>query len=537
MFDVFYFNHRPNRFEHEQRVESIEHARSLSRTRYCWIINYLADYENFDFLWEPVPWESDQLHAWASQYQTDSRTYLVPRRGFKDINYHPEKIFLHNDAPVIMIDHGNVAPDLSRPPERVTRFVGSYLETLRRIVARADSEWIWVASSVCDYSGFDWDWHPSVWQDTMIHVFASDDQKFGDTFYLHVPTAREKLRDAELLDWTNLNFVPDIRVPRWPMPVNHHQHITQVPAVLAHEFTAPLEVFTMTDHVPAVPTVSLWRDRTRTVTPVTPGGTTVVVPRDVRTTLRTQLYDYAWIDRSHVEHDDPTLDVVYVSNGEVCEERNYEILARSVPRHQRVHWVRGVQGRVASQHAAARRSTTEFYFFVPAKLEIDPEFDWSWHPDMLQSPKHWIFNAYNPITGLTYGHGAMVCYCRSLVLDTQGHGIDFTLEKPHDMMPILSGIISTGGDPRTIWRTAFRETVKLACWCHSAPDVDTEHRLARWLQGCDGDMGIWSQRGAQAGLEFAKQHRYQLQDLHITYEWQCLDSMFASTYPSVAGIL
>ena len=88
MFDVFYFGPKPNLFPHEQSATDIEHAKTLSRTRYFWCINYLSDYSSFDFLWEPVPWQADQCHAWASQWQKDSGTYLVPKLGFTDTNYH-----------------------------------------------------------------------------------------------------------------------------------------------------------------------------------------------------------------------------------------------------------------------------------------------------------------------------------------------------------------------------------------------------------------------------------------------------------------
>ena len=76
MFDVFYSGTKPNRFAHEQEARDIDHAKELSQTRYFWWINYLTDYTGFDFLYEPVPWESHQRHAWPSQWQKDAETYL-----------------------------------------------------------------------------------------------------------------------------------------------------------------------------------------------------------------------------------------------------------------------------------------------------------------------------------------------------------------------------------------------------------------------------------------------------------------------------
>ena len=74
MFDVFYIGAKPNLFPHEQEVTSVQEAQQRSRTRYCWIVTYLADYSGWDFLWEPVPWQAHQRHAWASQHQPDAGT-------------------------------------------------------------------------------------------------------------------------------------------------------------------------------------------------------------------------------------------------------------------------------------------------------------------------------------------------------------------------------------------------------------------------------------------------------------------------------
>jgi hypothetical protein len=81
MFDVFYSGTRPNLFAHEQPADSIEHAQQLSRTRYFWWVNYLTDYTGWDFLWEPVPWESHYTHTWPSQHHAYSGTYLVPKHA------------------------------------------------------------------------------------------------------------------------------------------------------------------------------------------------------------------------------------------------------------------------------------------------------------------------------------------------------------------------------------------------------------------------------------------------------------------------
>jgi len=79
MFDIFYSGTKPNLFAHEREARDINHARELSRTRYFWWANYLTDYSSFDFLFEPVPWESQYTHTWPSQHHEYSGTFLVPK--------------------------------------------------------------------------------------------------------------------------------------------------------------------------------------------------------------------------------------------------------------------------------------------------------------------------------------------------------------------------------------------------------------------------------------------------------------------------
>ena len=193
MFDIFYLGKKPNLFAHEQQVHSIDHARELSRTRYLWIVDAHTDYSQFDWLWEPVPWETHQRHVWASQWQENSGTMLIPRQGYTETNYRSSQVNKNQTVPIIGIDHGE---GLSVTCDLKTRYISDYLGTLKRVlknidltdVRHSDWEYVWVVSSVCDYTGFDFSWHPSEWQLDMLHVFPSNNQKFGDTFYIHVPT-------------------------------------------------------------------------------------------------------------------------------------------------------------------------------------------------------------------------------------------------------------------------------------------------------------------------------------------------------------
>ena len=523
MFDVFYSGTAPGLFAHEQQAQDLEHARSLCSTRYFWWVNYLTDYTGWDFLWEPVPWQADQTHVWASQHQQHGGTCLVPRRPSTQTNYHTDILPRTGTVPCVGIDHGS---GLTVSCAWSTRFVHSYLGTLRRILARVDAEHVWVVSSVCDYADFDFSWHPSQWQQDMLHVWASDAQQFGDTFYVHVPSFLQKSQDIELLEWyQTLCFHADQPVPRKPVTQVKYHSDSLVPAVKQHEFQDPLIVFTNKDQIISdIPAVNLWREQTRTVTPLTPGAGTCIVPRDAKTHLHTQLYDYAGLDRNYENSlQELPLDVVFIENGEATAELCWQHLQRSVAGHiNRIHRIAGVNGRDQAYRAAAEASGTAWFFAVFAKLEMVQDFDWSWQPDRLQEAKHYIFYARNPINGLEYGHQAMIAYNKTLVLANTGQGLDFTLNDPHAVVPIISGTAHYAATPWMAWRTAFRETIKLK---HSLPDVENEYRLKQWLEK-DITPGRWSQRGAQDAVEFYDQVQGDFAELRKSYEWEWLHSYF-----------
>jgi hypothetical protein len=722
MFDVFYSGIRPNLFAHEQEARDLEHAQQLSRTRYFWWINYLTDYTDWDFLWEPVPWESEYTHTWPSQHHEYSGTYLVPKHADKiEYKFHPEVLPLQPlpdnyvelikhvnfdwtwhphplDPPYIYVfgnqwwpankmptveyhvlgatqrkymdypqakllsvpgDHWKVLtecewdyswtpdpgdppyiyvfgnqwwpaikmptveyhtpgaterkymtwpratllpnktrwqipdnidqtqidfswiPDPGSPPyiyqfatqhqktggpqyhvpgateikyidqvkiktdrvataiyeidhmdgnagtvpntTKIVRYFDNYLDTLRRLARGIpdEHEFVWICSSICDYSNFDFSWHPEQWQATMLHVFASDGEKFGDTFFMHVPTFKYRSEKLQLLDWYDINFVGK-SVPRRTLPVIQHEFDTHVEAVKHIEWIGPLAVFT-TEPVQQVPCVPLWREKTKTIVPLSTGASQVIVPKSAVPYIKTQLYDYPYIDKTQRHlHDEQPMDIVFIENGEPNALDNLRALSTSTAsRDNRVVVSRGVTGRVAAYHAAAELSTTPWFFAVFAKLRVREDFDWSWQPDRMQEPKHYIFHAFNPINGLTYGHQAMIAYNKKLVLANTGIGLDFTLDSAHEVVPIVSGTAEYAHTPWMAWRTAFRECIKL----RGSTDVESQYRLDKWLTVAMGQPhGQWSIYGAQDAVEYYDAVGGAIEELKKSYDWAWLSS-------------
>jgi hypothetical protein len=525
MFDVFYIGNSTELFPHAQQADSIDHACKLSRTRYLWIVDGNNDYSCFDWLWEPVPWESDQAHVWPSQHQANSGTWLVPKTGYQHVNRNHAVVLRHQSAPRLHIKH---IPDSKHAGTINARYISDYLGTMRRALSKTDWEYCWVTADVCDYAGFDFTWHPSEWQQDMLHVFASNEQKFGDTFYVHVPSFLAKAENLKILEWFDtLHFVEDISVPRLPMPAVKYSSDSVVDAIWQHEFTTPLvEFYTSIPIENHAPTISLWQESTKTVVPLSHGHSTVVVPRECKNYIKTQVYDYPYIDKTKIYLADNPLDIVFISNGEPYAGHNYDHLKWAVQMEgldcNHIHHSAGVNGRVAAYRAAAEMSTTPWFFAVFAKLEVSDKFDWNWQPDRMQQPKHYIFHAHNPVNGLVYGHQAMIAYNKKLVLENTGEGLDFTLDDEHEVVPIMSGTANYTESPWMAWRTAFREVLKLK---HSLPDVENEYRLRMWLSDA-GEVrnAEWSRFGAEDAVEYYNEVGGDFVALKKSYEWAWLAS-------------
>ena len=485
-----------------------------------------VDTDSFDFTWHPDSTEQPYIYQFGTQHQkTGGPQYRVA--GAKDTKYIDQiRIKTERVATAIYeIDHMDGNSGKVPGSVKTVRYFDNYLDTLKRLAKSIpdEHEFVWICSSICDYNNFDFTWHPEVWQASMLHVFPSDGEKFGDTFFMHVPTFKYRSEKLQLLDWYDLNFM-DKNVPRRPLPVIQHEYDTHVEAVKQLDFTGPLAIYT-TDGAQVIPppAVPLWREKTKTIVPLSPGASTVIVPKIAVPYIKRQLYDYPNIDRSQRHMlEDKLLDIIFIDNGERNAGVNHLHLYNTVGMYgNRIHRSSGVAGRVAAYKAAAELSTTPWFFAVFAKLEVSSEFNWTWQPDRLQEPKHYIFHAHNPVNGLVYGHQAMIAYNKQLVLDNPGIGLDFTLDSAHEVVPIVSGIAHYNETPWMTWRTAFREVLKLQA---SLPDVENEYRIKKWRENTSSKNSIWSIRGAEDAVEYYNSVGGNFAELKKSYDWAWLAS-------------
>ena len=529
-------------------VDTITRCINKSETKLFWVLNSELDYGNFEFDFYPSPWQMKMIHVFGTQWSHWGTTFMINKETFiEDTKY--VKIIEHLSMlnfvkskkaravnrlyDIVYIDHGNEAPEFNLPVTTI-KFDTTYLKTftkLLRTLPEKKEHYLWICSSVCDYSSFDFSYICDPFAKEQLHVFPSDKQKFGDTFLIDVNKLRSLIRQLKILDdYTKIDFNQSQRVKRLPAPVIVTEGDSHVSSIKT-EFNFPYAVFVTADNkdvnVLDVEPISLWSPESRNIQITSVGGTRIVVPKEAKDYVKRELYDYPYImTNSKLAKSNP-LDIVFFSNGEASAESNYEHLLKLTEKlPNKVVRIDGVSGRVKSQHAAATSSNTPWYFLVNAKLKVDAKFDFDWQPDRLQIPKHYIFHATNPVNGLVYGHQAIVANNKKLTLANFGTGLDFTMDSEHEVVEVNSGTAMFNTSEWDTWRTAFRECIKLK----ASKTDENEERLDYWLNVGLGKFAQYSLDAAQHAVEYYDEVNGDFDKLRLSYDWPWLRTYYETKY-------
>lgn len=535
-------------------VDTINRCSNRATSDVFWVLNSELDYTDFNFDYYPNPWQMKMVHVFGTQWSHWGTTFMVNRETFREdtkyikiIEHLSNLNFVKNIRAkatlcvhdIVVIDHGNkelatvldvINSKASGKNLSTVAFNNSYFETLKDIIKKQQEKkehYIWICSSVCDYTDFDFSYICDPYARDQLHVFPSGMQKFGDTFFVDVNKVRELINDMEKLeDFHKVNFNSTVRAKRLPEPVIVTQddtHVNSINNVAGFPYATLITSDNADVNIGEFEPMSLWTKETKNIIITTTGATRIVVPAEAKSYVSKELYEYPYIKRSPRLAISNPLDIVFLSNGETGAEENWEHLLNVTKNlKNRVVRVDGVNGRAAAYHAAAEASNTPWMFTVFAKLRVSPKFDWNWQPDRMQVPKHYIFHAKNPVNGLVYGHQAMIAYNKKLTLANEGKGLDFTLDDEHEVVPLISGTAMYNTDEFSTWRTAFREVIKLK----ADESEESKTRLNVWLNKAEGDFSEFSIKGALDAEEYYDEVGGDFDKLKLSYEWAWLRQRF-----------
>jgi hypothetical protein len=428
-----------------------------------WDIPEGLDTSNFDFNWRPDSYDRPYIHQFGTQHQkTGGPRFIIPEN--EGIKYQS-------------FQHAKKLPDLNNRSWR------PLLPNVR-----------------IDYS-----WHPDDTEPPFIYVF-------GNQWYdsIGMPTIQYRIKGA-----TDKKYITDFKAEIIIDSIIYQDSIYD--CIMQHNFNTDYAHFRRENSTDIDYTTII--ESIRDIGMHLIDNVEVIVHKDTVKKLYDNLTDYPYVKHHTLGYSNSPMDIIFISNGETIADENYEHLLKiTKDKPNRVIRIDKVNGRVASQHAAANASNTEWYFLVNGKLRVNENFDFNWQPDRYTSRKHYVFTATNPINNLEYGHMAIVANNKKLTLATTGKGLDFTMDSPIKSVPINSGIAVFNSSPWDTWRTAFREVIKL---CDSK-DKESKNRLIIWTNIAEGNFAQECLQGAKEAVEYYNQVNDDFEKLKLSYDWDWL---------------
>lgn len=509
-------------------IQEINRRQQLFEQGY-WEVPDNLDTSNFDFNWRPEPYDRPYIHQFGTQWQkTGGPRFVIPENeGIKyqscqhaiklptresrewrpirpncsmDWSWHPDD----TDPPYIYI-FGNQWYDSETMPTVQFKVKGAtekkYITDVRARLDPCMDRWV-----TPDYvTDFDYSWVPHPYDPPYEHQFPTSWHYSAGPKYI-AENSRGLKYHTELVAETRTTDIVDT--------ITYKDSILE--ALRKHKFTKPFVHITNKTNINPYNLIKSSESFVHVI-----DGLEAIVSERAVDMLYDKLYDYSDIQYHYSGNKPELLDIVFFSNGESCADDNYQrLLDMKLP--NRIVRVDGVQGRVASQHAAANASNTEWYFLINAKLSVNPKFDFRWQPDVLKSRRHYIFRATNPVNGLEYGHMAIVANNKTLTLNTKGRGLDFTLDSPTEIVDINCGVAVYNSSEWDTWRTAFREVIKL---CY-AKDSESKKRLEVWTTVAEGNFAQNSLQGSRDAVEYYESVNGDFEKLKLSYDWAWLREKF-----------
>ena len=411
---------------------------------------------------------------------------------------------------------------------RVVPFVGSYFEILKSIVEDINTEYFWFFANFMDLKTIDIDYIPEQHEKKQIHVWYNTHpmggtNKEGNVMLIPTQEFKNQMHNLKYLrDYKDINYHPHdnlyqqlitkssfkLKDPYMPYEANDSYY--------SWLYNKDLDMSVIPNFYP-----SFWED----VKLYTWGKTKDVMLVPKQQDLK-QFYDIQRSVHYDLDYDVKPMDIVFISYDEPSAEQRYNKLKERFPRAK---WCKGVLGQTLAYITAASMSDTDYFFAVFPKNELADDFDFSFQPDRLRNPCHYIFDCYIPSIDLRYGWGGVILYNKDLVYKTTKPDLDFTMSQAHHSVPLLSAISNCNETPLLAYRSSFREVIKLL---QMKPTVESQYRLKKWLALGTGVNAEWLHRGAVAGKAHYETYKDDYTKLMYSYDYEWIKDKLKSSYPA-----
>ena len=409
---------------------------------------------------------------------------------------------------------------------REVPFVDSYLTVLKSIINDIQTEYFWFFANFINLDKMDLDFIPEQHERDQIHVWYTTHpmgglNKEGNVMLIPTQKFKEQINSLVFLrDYKDINYHPHETLFQQPMTKtifklkDPYKAYGSGKRLYKWMVNIDLDTKIVPNFYP-----SFWED----VKLYTWGKTNDVMLVPQTHNLK-QFYDIDRIVHYDLSYDIKPMDIIFISYDEPGAEKRFNELKKKYPRAK---WVKNVLGQTLAYVTAAIESETDYFYAVFPKIDLVDSFDFSFQPDRLKNPCHYIFDCYNEVIDCTYGHDGVILYNKQLVMTTTKPGLDFTMSKPVTSIPILSAVNKLDETPLLAWRTAFREVIKL---CQGKPTVESKFRLKKWCQLGKGKNADWVYKGAIDGKEFYEKNSDNYDKLMLSYNFEWVKQYYESKY-------
>jgi hypothetical protein len=419
-------------------------------------------------------------HAWPSHNNPEHyTTWLIPINNDNGTVHHNEMVPTINSKYYDLCLLNTNSFDNPYQVDFQVNLITTIQSAIDTAVKKSTKPWLWIIADCCEYNEFNFNWLPNNHEMNYIHCWPSGTCEKGDTFLINVDAYKRGDRNY------NFNHEP-VKRKRWSV---HGASENGIAWDLNNKprSSSIYSVYSYTGFVD-YPDVCLWDKRP--VVSLNNSNSSCLIPRDC--IVQNEIYEYPYLLRYPEYGFDIPIDVIMISNGESCADKNWQRL-RDLRGEYKVRHISGVHGRLKAYQTAADESASPWFIAVFAKCYMLDNFaEFNWQPDFWQEPKHYIFYNHNLDNDLTYGHMAPIAYNKKLMLENTG-GLDMTLAQKHTVIPVTISETSLTDDPWLSWRTAFREVVKIIHYNQKSSTVESEYRLHVWKNSKD----LWQRRGAE----------------------------------------
>ena len=216
-------------------------------------------------------------------------------------------------------------------------------------------------------------------------------------------------------------------------------------------------------------------------------------------------------------------DIVFISYNEPNADENYDRLLRKFPKVQRVDKIKGIH---QAHIKAAEIANSEMFWAVDGDAVIVEDFIFDYETSTYERDIVHVWQSKNPVNELIYGYGGVKLLPKNLTLEMNVDTPDMTtaISKKFKAISVVSNITAFDTDPFNIWKSAFRECVKLSSRIiDRQQDEETQHRLDVW---CNKSTDEYALDGARAGRDYGLENKNNLEALKMINDFTWLEEQF-----------